>query len=64
MKDVEAHIEAASALIDLHIAPEWRPGVATFLTLAKEMAVVLEATPLDEAEFAPAPVYRPPERSE
>ena len=52
MKDIDAHIDTASALIDVEINAEWRPGVRNFLHLAKEMSAILEATPLHEAEFA------------
>jgi hypothetical protein len=62
MKDIDAYIENASALIEIEIAPEWRPGVRTYLALAKDMSAILEAVPLNEDEFALGPVYLPPER--
>jgi hypothetical protein len=43
------------------VVEAWRPGVARFLALAAEMAAVLEAVPLDEAELELAPVFRLPE---
>ena len=61
MKDIDAYIDAASALIDLEIAPASRPGVRDFLQLAAQAAALLDAVPLDEDELAPAPVYSPPE---
>jgi hypothetical protein len=59
--DPGAYIDAASAVVGVGIDPAWRPGVARFLALAAEMAAVLEAVELDDAELAPAPVYLPPE---
>ncbi|MTH79243.1 DUF4089 domain-containing protein [Paracoccus aestuariivivens] len=53
-------MDAASAMVGLTIAGEYRPGVARFLAVAAEMAAILEAVPLDDAELALAPVYRPP----
>lgn len=58
--DEDAYIDAASAMLDLEIAEAYRPGVRRFMTLAGEMADLLKQVPLDDAEFALAPVYLPP----
>jgi Protein of unknown function (DUF4089) len=56
--DPEALITAMAALLDLEIAPEYRPAVKANLEVAVRMAALVEAVPLgDEAE--PAPVYTP-----
>ena len=57
----ERYVEAASELLDLPIAAEWRPGVARFLGMAAEMAAMLDAVALDEDDLAPAPVFRLPD---
>ncbi|MFT6773314.1 MAG: hypothetical protein ACJA1L_001024 [Paracoccaceae bacterium] len=61
MTDHDAYIDAASALVGLPIAPAHRPGVATFLAIAADMAALVNAAPLDEAEQQHAPTYLPPE---
>lgn len=58
--DLDAWIDAASAVVDLPIAGAYRPGVARFLALAAEMAATLETVDLGD-ELALAPVYLPPE---
>jgi hypothetical protein len=62
--DPGAYIDAASAAVGVGIDAAWRPGVARFLALAAEMAAILEAVELDDAELAPAPVFLPPELPE
>lgn len=64
MGDLDVYINAASAMIDLEIAEEYRPGVRTFLQIAGQMAATLEAVPLDNGELALAPVYLPPEQND
>ena len=59
--DWDAWIDTASAAMDLPVAGAHRQGVVRFLELAAEMAAILEAVPLDEAELALAPVFRLPE---
>jgi 1-carboxybiuret hydrolase subunit AtzG-like len=59
--DLDAYLDAASALLGLEIADAQRPGVARFLALAAEMAAVLEAVDLDDAALELAPVYLPPD---
>jgi hypothetical protein len=64
MDDLDAYIDAASAMAGVEIADAHRPGVRAFLTIAKDMAAALEGVPLDGREFALAPVYLPPERGD
>lgn len=63
MDDLDDYIDIASGLIGLEIAHAYRPGVRRFLLVAQEMAELAEAAPLEENEFALAPVYLPRERS-
>ena len=62
--DTERYMDAAAGLIDLPLAPEWRPGVVRFLGLAAEMAAVLEAVPLDDAHLELASVFALPDLDE
>lgn len=56
--DVEAVIDAVAPLVQLPIAPEYRPGVKQNLKTAAKMAALVEQVKLpDDAE--PLPVYRP-----
>jgi len=57
----EAYMEAAADLVGVEIHPDWRPGVATFLGLAADMAALLDQVELDDGELVQAPVYTPPE---
>jgi hypothetical protein len=57
----DAYIDATSAIVNLPIAEEYRPGVAAFLQLAADMAAVLERVDLDDGELALAAIYLPPE---
>jgi hypothetical protein len=59
--DLDAYIDAASAMAGLHVAEAHRPGVARYLALAAEMAATLEAVTLDDGELALAPVFLPPD---
>jgi hypothetical protein len=55
--DADALIDAASPLLQLKIAPEFREGVKQNLKTASKMAVLVEQVKLpDDAESAP--VYR------
>lgn len=56
-----AFLDAASAAVDLDIAPEYREGVQRFLAIAAEFAEALEGAPDDDHQ-AHAPVYTPPAR--
>lgn len=64
MDDLDAYINAVSAMAGVEIADAHRPGVRAFLAIAKDMATALEGVPLDREEFALAPVYLPPERGD
>ncbi|WP_417720083.1 DUF4089 domain-containing protein [Salipiger sp.] len=57
--DLARYMEAASELMDLPVAAEWRPGTLRFLGLAAEMAATLDRVPLDDAELVMAPVFSP-----
>jgi len=61
VRDLDAWIDSASAVVGLSIAEAYRPGVARFLELAAEMAAVLEAVDLDDSELALAPVFLLPD---
>ena len=56
--DTERYMDAAAGLIDLPLAPDWRPGVVRFLDLAADMAAILEDVPLDDAHLELAQVYK------
>lgn len=56
----DSYITTVSAMVGLTIAEPHRPGVARFLSIAAQMAAVLEAVPLEDGELAMAPVYRLP----
>lgn len=58
--DLEAYVDAVSAMLDIGIAEDHRPGVVRFLGLAAEMAAILDSAPLDDDELALAPVFLPP----
>jgi 1-carboxybiuret hydrolase subunit AtzG-like len=62
MSDIDAYIDAASALIGLEIAEAHQLGVRNFLIVARQMAELLDGAPLEDDELALAPVYSPPER--
>jgi hypothetical protein len=55
--DADALIEAASAMLQLPIAPEHRKGVRDNLKTAAKMAALVEQLKLDDGT-EPAPVYR------
>jgi hypothetical protein len=55
--DPEAHVDHMSAVLDLEIAPEWRPGVvASLAATAAAAALVIDFALGDDV--APAPVFR------
>lgn len=60
MADWDAHIDAMAPLAGLTVDEAHRPGVRLFLGIAADMAAILDDVPLDDAELALAPVYRPP----
>jgi len=54
---LEAHIDAAPALVGLSIDPAYRDGVKTHLRATANAARLVLAFPLDD-EAEPAPVFR------
>ncbi|PWR19065.1 DUF4089 domain-containing protein [Zavarzinia compransoris] len=46
--DPDAYIDVQAPVLGLTITAEQRPGVATFLRLAADMAALLEAAPLED----------------
>jgi len=58
--DSDRHIDALAPALGLEIRPEWRAGVAGFLTVAAAMAELVEAA-VDDSMAEAAPVYRPGE---
>lgn len=59
--DYDAHIDAASGMVDLAIPEDCRPGVRSFLALAAQMAATLETMELPDDDLALAPVLRLPD---
>ncbi len=57
-----AYLDAASAVVGLTVAPEYRENVLRFLALAAEFADALDGAPVADDHQAHAPVYCPPER--
>jgi hypothetical protein len=60
MDEPEEHLEqlidGAAKLLDLPVAPEFRPGIRANLATARRMAEILEAVAVDD-EAEPAPVF-------
>lgn len=56
--EVPDAIDAAAAGLGLTIAPEWKPNVAMFYEVARNMARMVEATGAATAAEA-APVFAP-----
>lgn len=54
----ERLMEAAADLLQLPLEEVFRPGILTNLEVARRMAALVEAFPLDD-EAEPAPVYLP-----
>ncbi len=54
----ETLMEAAADLLQLPLEEAFRPGILTNLEVARRMAALVEAFPLDD-EAEPAPVYLP-----
>ncbi|APW37733.1 hypothetical protein RD110_11420 [Rhodoferax koreense] len=44
---IEAYVDAASALLDLTIETAHRPGVLRYFGLAADMAALVDAVPLE-----------------
>ena len=55
----DAWIDAVAPVVGLTVTDVERPGVRTFLTLAKAMAERLDAVDLPDDQLAPAPVFTP-----
>jgi hypothetical protein len=56
--DADALIEATAPLLQLQIAPDYRPGVKQNLKTAAKMAALVQQVKLPD-DTEPAPVYRP-----
>ncbi|VWX61933.1 conserved hypothetical protein [Burkholderiales bacterium 8X] len=56
--EIEAYVDAASAVLGLALRPEHRPGVLRYFALAAEQAALLEAVPL-AMHVEPAPSFVP-----
>ena len=48
MSPAPTTFDAVAALVGLTLTPGQRPGVVRFLAIARDMAAVVEAVPLDE----------------
>lgn len=57
--DADRWIDAMAPVVGLTVTDEQRPGVRTFLALAKSMADRLETVDLPDNELAPASVFTP-----
>ncbi|WP_072391057.1 DUF4089 domain-containing protein [Hyphomicrobium sp. CS1GBMeth3] len=57
-EDTSTWIDAAAAGLGLSIAPEWKPNVAAFFEVARNMAALVEGTGAAAATEA-APVFTP-----
>lgn len=57
--DTDAWIDAVAPLVGLAVTDAQRPGVRTFLEVAKAMAVQVEAVELPDDRLEPAPVFTP-----
>jgi len=44
---VEAYVDAASAILDLNLEAAHRPGVLRYFALAADMAALVDAVPLE-----------------
>lgn len=56
--DPEALIDAVAPVLQLEIAPEYRPGIVTNLEAMARFAALVLDFPLDD-HAEPAPVFRP-----
>lgn len=57
--DAEAYIQAVAPALGLDIGAARRPQVATFLTIARGMAEILDRAPVPEPGIDLAPVFDP-----
>jgi Protein of unknown function (DUF4089) len=56
--DPDKVIDAVAPLVNLEIAPDYRPGIATNLAIAARFAALILDFPLDD-HVEPAAVFRP-----
>ena len=61
--DPDAWIDAMAPVVGLEVSEAQRPGVRTFLEIAKGMAERLEQVELPDDKLEPAPVFTPEPRS-
>ena len=59
--NINAYLDTASVILDLPIDETSRTGVTQFLTIAAQMAAVLDQVDLDDTELALTPVFLPPD---
>lgn len=55
--DAEAHVDHMSGILEIEIAPEWRPGVVAAIAATAAAAALVMEFPLGD-EVEPAPVFR------
>ncbi|MFC3694097.1 DUF4089 domain-containing protein [Chenggangzhangella methanolivorans] len=55
---LEAHLDAAAALLGLRVAPQWRASVLAHLGVTVTAARLVDAFPLED-EMEPAPIFAP-----
>lgn len=58
-RETDAYIDAATAVLGLTVAPEWKASVAMFFDVARGMAARIEATGAAATEGAPVFSPRP-----
>ena len=61
--DADAWIDAVAPVVGVAVSEVERPGVRTFLALAKSMADCLDEVELPDDELALAPVFTPEDRA-
>ncbi|MDR4306027.1 DUF4089 domain-containing protein [Chelatococcus sambhunathii] len=60
---LDAHLDAATALLELRVAPEWRGSILSHLDATMKAARFVSEFPLDD-EVEPAPVFAPAARED
>jgi hypothetical protein len=61
--DPDAWIDAMAPVVGLDVTDAQRPGVRTFLEIARGMAERLETVDLPDDKLEPAPVFTPESHS-
>jgi hypothetical protein len=61
MRDPDAYIDAAAAVVGDGNEDAWRPGVPRYLNNPAGKAANHDTVPLADDDLAPAPVFLPPE---